>query len=193
MRRLLSLAAIILIACQAVSSLATLPTVNTRPSPTASPVTPQPTLTPVPTLTPIPEEGFTVRLHPDGPLYVGDQVSIEIISPEDSDLEEKKVQILVGGVEPNDLGSSGFGEYGIGGRLQATFSWVWDTSDLESGDYHIGFSVQPDGPEWTETVSLLPALDVPSPEPMARWETIEIECCDVHFISGTDFVQDLPD
>ncbi len=193
MRRLLSLAAIILIACQAVSSLATLPTVNTRPSPTASPVTPQPTLTPVPTLTPIPEEGFTVRLHPDGPLYVGDQVSIEVISPEDSDLEEKNVQIRVGGLEPKDLGSSGFGEYGIGGRLQATFSWVWDTSDLVSGDYHIGFSVQPDGPEWTETVSLLPAMDVPSPEPMARWETIEIECCDVHFISGTDFVKDLPD
>jgi hypothetical protein len=195
-RRLFLLFAIILIACQAVSSLSTLPTIDTRPSPTASPVTPQPTLTPTHTLTPtppIPEEGFSVRLHPDGPLYVGDQVSVEVISPEDSDLEEKKVQIQVDGLASNDLGSSGFGEYGIGGRLQATFNWVWDTSDLESGDYHIEFSVQPGGPEWTETISLLPSVDVPNPEPKAHWETIVIECCEVHFISGTDFAQALPD
>jgi hypothetical protein len=193
MRRILLLAAIILIACQAVRALAPQPTEISLPSPTASPTKLQPTQTPFPTKTPTPKDdgGFYVRLHPDGLLYVGDQVSFEVISPEDSDLDNNKVQIRVDELATDDLGSSEFEEFGIGGRLQATFTWAWDTSGLESGDYHIEFSVQPDGPEWTEVVNLLPAEEVPNPEPMARWETISIECCDVHYISGTDFEHDL--
>ena len=172
-----------------------LPTRTTRPSPTIPPATAQPTLTPTPHPTPteVPEVEYSVRLHPDGPLYVGDRVSIEVISPEDGDLDEKKVQIQVGGQASNDLGSSGFEEYGIGDRVQATFDWAWDTSNLEAGDYKIEFSVQPDGPKWTETVNLLPAVKVPSPEPVARWETITLNCCVVNYISGTDFAHDAPD
>jgi hypothetical protein len=194
-KRALLVAAVILIACQAVGSLAPLPTLTTRPSPTAIPVTSQPTLALTPTTTPteVPEVEYSVRLHPDGPLYIGDRISIEVISPEAGEPDEKKVQIQVGGEAANDLGSSGFEEHGIGGRLQATFDWVWDTSDLEAGDYQIEFSVQPDGPMWTETVNLLPAVKVPSPEPVARWETFTLDCCVVNYISGTDFAQEAPD
>ncbi len=193
MRRLLLLAAVILIACQVVISLAPLPAVSSLPSPTASPTPLLPTQTPLPTLTPKPKHdgGFSVRLHPDGLLYVGDQVSVEVISPEDGDLQDKNVKIRVVDPATNDLGSSGFEKYGIGSRLQATFTWVWDTSELAPGDYHIEFSVQPDGLNWTEVVNLLPAADVPNPEPVARWETISIDCCEVHYIFGTDFEQDL--
>ncbi len=192
MRRVLLLASVILIACQAVRSLAPLPTLTAHPTPTFSQHTSQPTVTPKPTITPIPTpvDGYSVRLHPDGPLYAGDLVSIEVISPAAENLEEKKVQIQVEGLASNDLGSSGFEDYGIGGRKQATFRWVWDTSNLEAGDYQIAFSVQPDGPVWTEMVSLLPALHVPSPEQAAHWETILLNCCEIHFISGTDFAQD---
>ena len=130
-------------------------------------------------------------MHPDGSLHIGDQISIEVISLEDIDLTEKKVQIQVEGIK-EDQGSAGFNEQGIGGRLQATFNWVWDTGDLQPGEYEINFSVQPEGPAWKETVHLFPMEDVPEPEPAAHWETVMIECCEIHFISGTDFAQALP-
>jgi len=195
MRRALLLFSLVLIACQAVASLAPSPLVISQPSPTFSPsATPQPTLTPSPTVTPTPlaPEVFAVRLHPDGSLYVGDQVSIEVISPEGVDQEEKNVRVQVNGDSTIELGSSEFGGYGIGERMQATFSWVWDTADLDPGDYRIEFAIQPDGPAWMETVHILPAIEVPSPEPQASWETIVTDCCQVHFITGTESSRDLP-
>jgi hypothetical protein len=182
-------------ACQAVGSLAPEPTITARPSPTSSPIPskPIPTATPTSSPAPVVDEGFVVRLHPDGPLYVGDQVSIEVLFPESGDAEDKNVQIQVTGIASNDLGSSGFEEHGIGGRVQATFNWVWDTSDLQAGDYKVKFSVQPEGPAWTEAISLLPEIEVPSPEPTANWETINLDCCEIHFITGTDFAQAVPE
>jgi hypothetical protein len=196
MRRVIGFVALLLIACQAVTSLTPAPPAISQPSPTTnqSPTAP-PTFTPAPFATPTPlvENGFSVRLHPDGPLYVGDQVSIEVISPDDMDLEEKNVHIRVSGDSLNSLGSSEFSGYGIGGRIQATFNWVWDTSNLETGDYRFEFDVQPGGINWTETISLLPAADNSSLESRARWETTTLECCEVHFITGTEFEQGLPE
>ena len=182
----------LLIACQAIASLTPAAPTISQPSTTS---TSPPILAPAPTATPThqAENEFSVRLHPDGSLFVGDQISIEVISPDNVDMEEKNVRVQVSGDSPNNLGSSGFEGYGIGGRLQATFNWVWDTTDLESGEYQFEFAVQPDGPTWTETVNLLPAVKIPSPEPQARWETIVLGCCEVHFISGTEFARDLPE
>jgi hypothetical protein len=132
-----------------------------------------------------------VRYHPDGPLYVGDQVSIEVIAPPGLDLEEKEVQIEVEETA-TELGSTGFGPHGIGGRFQATLTWGWDTRDLEPGDYSLQISITPEGETWTEVVHLHPAEAVPPPEPQANWQTIESECCTVHFITGTDAARDLP-
>jgi hypothetical protein len=194
-RRFLLFAFIVLIACQAVSSLAPEPTFTAHPSPTSSPTAsqPPPTATPTSTPTPIIEGGYLVRLHPDGPLYVGDQISIEVISPEAEIQEDQNVQIQVTGSASNDLGSAGFNEHGIGGRVQATFNWVWDTSDLQVGEYQVKFAVQPGGPVWTETVSLLPHIEIPSPEPAATWEKIALDCCEINFITGTDFAEDVPE
>ena len=196
MRRLLVIVSFLLIACQAITSLTPASPVISQPPPSSIPFqTTSPTFAPAPTATPTPQakNEFSVRLHPDGSLYVGDQVSIEVISPDDVDLEEKNVRVQVSGESPNNLGSSGFEGYGIGGRMQATFNWVWDTTHLESGEYQFEFAVQPDGPTWKETVTLLPAVKVPSPEPQARWETIVLECCEVHFITGTEFARNLPE
>jgi hypothetical protein len=196
MRRVLVIVSFLLIACQASASLAPASPVISQPPPPSTPFpTSPPILTPAPTATPIPQakNEFSVRLHPDGPLYVGDQVSIEVISPDDVNLEEKNVRVQVSGDSPNNLGSSGFEGYGIGGRMQATFNWVWDTTYLESGYYQIEFAVQPDGQTWKETVNLLPAVKVPGPEPQARWETIDLACCEIHFITGTEFARDLPE
>ena len=188
---------ILVTACQALAG-------RSFPSITPSPVSPSPTASiepsPAPSPLPLPglapteagQDSFTVRYHPDGPLYVGDQVSFEVIAPPGLDLEEKKVRIQVAEESLTEIGEVGFGPYGIGERFQATLNWGWDTRDLEPGDYLFDFSVQPDGVEWTEIVRLYPAEEVPPPEPQARWETIESECCIVHFITGTDAARDLP-
>lgn len=185
-------------ACQALAGRsfpsATPTAVPVSPSAVAEPaLPPSPLPSPEATTTPAMPASFRVRYHPDGPLFTGDQVSFEVIAPAGLDLEEKQVLIRVmRGDSPTELGTVGFGPYGIGGRIQATLTWGWDTRGLEAGDYPIEFSILPGGEVWTETVHLYPAEGVPPPEPQARWETVESECCIVHYISGTDAARDLP-
>lgn len=194
MRRLWLVVTVLLIACQGITALASVSLANSIPSSTLSPsVTHEATPTPIPTASPTPTTygGFTVRLHPDGPLYIGDQASFEIISPEGFDLEGKSVLVNFVDESTHELGSSGFEPFGIGERMQATFYWIWDTSDLKAGDYHIDFTIQPEGFTWTESVHLFPVGAVPSPEPLAHWQTTITDCCQVHYITGTDAARDL--
>jgi len=132
-----------------------------------------------------------VHYHPDGPLFVGDRVSIEVIAPPGEDLEGKDVEIRVGITSQQALGKSGFTSFGLGQRPQATFNWVWDTSELSEGEYTLRFSILPGRFTWFETIDLLPEQALPPPEPGARWEAVESECCVVHYITGTDAAQDL--
>jgi hypothetical protein len=185
--------------------------------------TPSPTTTkPAPTATPAPPGGFQVRLHPDGGLYVGDQVSVEVIAPPNAVLKGKKVEVRAGAPQlengiaaqvdaalrrsTRNLGGGGavaspgaligraeFGPFGIGERNQATLFWAWDTAGLEPGAHSLSFSIQPGGPSWTETVTLLPAGEVPYPEPQARWASTETDCCLVYYITGTAAERDLDD
>lgn len=219
MRRIsisLPLLVLFLLACRALaptgsSSLPAETFVHASPSPSAAPtsistVTPSPTLlaTPAPPvahLTPQPSpapthtlvsEQFTVRTHPDGQLYAGDLVSLEVIAPPTARLEERQVAVQIDTPEGVKLGPVDFGRHGIAGRAQATLLWAWDTSGLEPGEYSLNFSVLPDELIWTETVALLPQEAVPLPEPEARWATAESDCCIVYYITGTEAERDLP-
>ncbi len=135
---------------------------------------------------------FEVRFHPDGGLYAGDLVSMEVIAPPGLELDEKaKVVVSLGDQE---IGSAGFGPYGIAGRIQATLRWVWDTSDLPGGAYELAFHVRSSGLDssmldWTQTVTL---AEPPAPGASAEWETAESECCVIHYITGTAGARDLP-
>jgi hypothetical protein len=163
-------------------------TASPSPAPTST-ATPEPTST----LTPTPEaaEGYIVRFHPDGPLYVGDQVSFEIIPPEGADVKDRQVRVSVPAASGSQELSAGFGSFGIAGRLQATITWGWDTNSLEAGDHPVTFSIDPGGPQWTQTVTLVPADLAPPPEPDARWEKLQTHCCTLYFISGTDAARDI--
>jgi hypothetical protein len=140
-------------------------------------------------------EQMEVRFHPDGPLYAGDQVSLEVIPDESIPVDGREVELRVSeGPENPDsrlLGKAPFGRYGIGGRTQATFTWIWDTTGLQPGEYDFEFSLLPEGKTWTATTTLLPASLVPSPEPQARWEKVEGDCCTWWFVSGTEAERDL--
>ncbi|MCX6080417.1 MAG: hypothetical protein NTW32_12870 [Chloroflexi bacterium] len=130
----------------------------------------------------------SVRTHPDGPLYVGDQVSFEVYHPAVTQPTSTRALISLAG---KPLAEESFGSFGMGGRSQATFYWVWDTRELLPGDYTLTFSLQPGTEHWDEKITLLPAGDVPYPEPDARWESAETACCVIHYISGTDAEKDL--
>ena len=126
--------------------------------------------------------------HPDGPLYVGDQVSFEVLTPAGEQTKSQSIQIKF---NEQTLGSANFGPYGIGNREQATFWWVWDTRNLKPGRYILTFTSQPDGYTWNETFSLHPANQVPSPEPGAHWALATTICCEIHYITGTTAERDL--
>lgn len=198
MRRFLFLYGLIILACQAVAPAVTqrapagtVPaTVTATVSPSATVLhLPLPSQTVVPTVQP--EETFSSRFHPDGDLFVTDLISLEIIAPPGQDLEDQEVQARVVDPVRQDLGKADFQPFGIGGRQQATMQWVWDTSELSSDEYTLEFSVRPEGPEWTETITLRPQDELPPPQPGAHWEMTESECCRVHYITGTDAARDI--
>jgi len=90
-----------------------------------------------------------------------------------------------------DLGEVDLQPFGMGGRLQATFYWVWETQGLKPGDHLLTFSILPGGYQWNEKFTLLPAAGIPAPEPGARWKSISTACCVLHYLSGTEAEQDL--
>ncbi|MBN1667121.1 MAG: hypothetical protein JW862_08525 [Anaerolineales bacterium] len=185
---------------QVVSS-SSLPTPSYTAS--ASPTLPTATVTPapVPSATPIPlpaEQSatgppgydFSLRLHPEGGLYVGDQVSLELIAPSDLDLRDSRLEAQFG-ADGQQVSETGFGGFGIGRRQQATLIWAWDTTGLQPGDYEITLSVQPQALTWSETVSLASAEQLPPPGPQAHWAHAESDCCLFYYVTGTAAERDL--
>ncbi|MBE3119345.1 MAG: hypothetical protein IMZ50_11415, partial [Candidatus Atribacteria bacterium] len=135
-----------------------------------------------------PVEQITIIPHPDGPLYVGDQVSFEVLAPVIIGDKTGSIEVTFDGQE---LGSAGFAPYGIGGRNQATLWWVWNTRDLKPGSYTLTFTRLPDNTTWTKTFSLHPADLVPSPEPNAHWVSTATVCCNLYYITGTAAERDI--
>ncbi len=84
-----------------------------------------------------------------------------------------------------------FEPYGLGGRLQATFQWSWDTTGLPAGEQSLTFTVQPDGPLWQEIVTLLPRGQLPPAEAQASWATASSACCVLHYLTHSPAERDL--
>ncbi len=134
---------------------------------------------------------FQVVFHPDGDLYVGDLISLEVIAPQGANLDSHSLQLEAPGAESVQTTNMEFGRFGIAGRPQATLFWSWNTAGLEAGTYDLNLSVLPDGPQWVETVALLPEHLAPPPQPDAAWRSAESDCCLVYYITGTDVARDL--
>ena len=202
MRRIILVLTILLLACRAITLLSPFPpSLTPTVTPSSSPLTPTPPpptssplpLTPPPpTFTAPPPAGFAVNFHPDGDLYVSDQVSLEVIPPPYTRLDNASIQVQVDAPSGARLGPTKFEPFGIGGRTQATMLWVWDTRGLEPGSHTLAFTVQPSGPTWTETVTLQPESAVPAPEPRAHWAIARSKCCVLNYITGTAAERDLP-
>jgi hypothetical protein len=131
---------------------------------------------------------LTVIAHPDGPLYVGDQVSFEVLSPIAESDRTGNVSVTF---EGHKIGQAGFAPYGLSERSQASLWWVWDTHKLNPGSYNLTFTLLPDNIAVTETFRLRPANQVPLPEPGAAWVSTTTECCILHYINGTAAARDI--
>jgi hypothetical protein len=160
------------------------------PTTTPSPLSPTPTSTAIPT-TSAPSNTFTVYYHPDDVLYVGDQVSLEVVSPPGIDLKDASLQVQVDSPAGPILGPVNFGAWGIQGREEATLLWLWDTRDMNPGEHTLTFTVQPQGYAWNEQVTLLPSTDMPPDQAQAHWASTQTQCCTVFYITNTASERDL--
>ena len=129
-----------------------------------------------------------VITHPDGPLYAGDQVSFEVLAPASTKGHEASVEVKFDG---KTLGSASFAGFGLGGRNEAALWWVWNTGGLKPGPYTLTFTDASAELTWDKTVSLLPADQVPPPEPQAHWAETTTVCCVLHYITGTGAARDI--
>jgi hypothetical protein len=134
---------------------------------------------------------FEVRLHPENELYVGDQISFEVISPAGEDMGERQVEITIQTEPPQTLPAQRFSGFGIAGRSQATFSWAWNTSELRPGKYNVQFTILPNGPNWQETVTLLPAEAMPPQEVKSELVSLETTCCNLYYLTQTAAERDI--
>ncbi len=132
-----------------------------------------------------------VLYHPDDFLYVGDQVSFEVIAPPAMDVKGANARVKVDPPDGNSLGPVDFGGWGIAGRQEAAMIWAWDTKQLQPGEHALEFEVQPGGYTWTEQVTLLPSSAMPADQVEAQWVTTQTHCCAVHYISLTASERDL--
>ncbi len=153
-----------------------------------------PAPTEIPTLAPtqVPTDTYSVWLHPDGPLYVGDLVSMEVIAPAKTNMANKQARAQVDAARGGPvLGPANFGGFGSANRTEATLLWAWDTHNTQPGSHTLTFSILPGGPTFTETVTLQPQSELPPPEPGAHWASVKSKCCLINYITGTAAERDI--
>lgn len=185
--RLLAVLAVCLAGCRLIS-----PSINTSPFPSPSAVqesaTPPPateTAIPVPTPTEDPAFPFEVRLHPEEYLIVGDLVSFEVISPQELDVDNLSVEIKIDSQPALTLGPIEFSHFGISDRHQATLRWAWDTQNLLPGTYTLNFQILPDGPNWSQSVTLQDPELFPQEQFDSEWVVANTTCCVIHYLTNT--------
>lgn len=135
---------------------------------------------------------FILQWHPEGPLFVGDQVSLEVIADVQQNLQGKDLLVeLKTDQGLQRLEQVKFAPYGLGGRLQATMWWIWDTRSLQPGNYEFVFSLPPGDERWSEVVTLHADDERPFDAISEGWASAESECCTVHYVKGTAAERDL--
>jgi len=145
--------------------------------------------TPLPGITSVlslDQADFEVRIHPDQPLQVGDQVSFEIFSRPGFNVGNNRVSVDEISPIKKNIGLGDFNS-GADNRFRAVLQWVWDTRGLAAETYTLQFSVIPLGIQWQQMLELK-AAPLNSPY---QWAQADSDCCTVHYITGTAAERDL--
>ena len=140
----------------------------------------------LPTHTPFAEGApMEVRFHPDGPLWTGDWVSVEVFATPEQVSEQSRLLVFW---EGQKLGEAPFSAMYYDTRRSASLLWFWNTGAVPAGEHQLIFEVQPQGLRWTETVRLEPA----PPGVAVYWAMAETPCCRIHYLVTTEVERDLP-
>jgi hypothetical protein len=180
-------------------SLFQLATSTPAPSPqavrTTTPLpTRLPTLAPLPTATPDrPWLPGDVRVFP-GPLhYEGDILSLEVIVHNLDDLEnEASITLSIDGQQVPD--TAPFRTFSQLRENVLVFSQVWDTSG-QAGLHQVTVDLPQASnsltPEIGVFVEILDEAARPEQERQAEWASVELDCCTVHYLTGTAAARDI--
>ncbi|MEK6573451.1 MAG: hypothetical protein AABZ58_03945 [Chloroflexota bacterium] len=193
---------------------ALIPRATPTPTPTVAPtntVAPTPTVAPTETATPtlVPQTDLYIApgdvvIHPEPLVYSGDLVSFEVFAHDGAGIHLHNFPVAVYLGEPSDehkLAVEPAFHYGLGERLEATFTWVWNTTGL-TGPQTITVVLDPtdevqigdenkDNNTLTVTVDILPRADLPVAQRNAGWVTAESDCCIFHYITGSPAERDI--
>jgi hypothetical protein len=133
-------------------------------------------------------KGFEIRFHPDGSLQVGDQISLDVYAPPGSNLKNNTLEVDLVSSEQRKLGAAPF-SFDSSGVYHTVLLWFWDTHGLSPGIYNLRFTIQPSGESWQDSIQLQNNPALLSQE--GHWATAQNQCCEVHYITGTDAERDL--
>jgi hypothetical protein len=133
-----------------------------------------------------PSSEYIVQFHPDGGLYSGDQVSIQVLAPPGTDMTDQSLMVSVDQPVNADLGKANFYLGGFENRYQAVLIWAWDTTHLASGIFNLTFKVDPKGTTWRQSVTLQAAKSGTE-----QWKVTQNACCIIHYISGSAAERDI--
>jgi hypothetical protein len=180
-------------------SLFQLATSTPAPSPQpARTTTPLPTLppTPVPPPTATPDRPWLpgdVRVFP-GPLhYEGDVLTFEVVVHNLDDLEnDEEITIALDDQQIPD--TRPFRTFSQLREDALVFSQVWDTTG-QAGMHKITVRLPESSnsvtPEISVFVEVLPESQRPEQERQAQWTSLQLDCCVVHYMTGTAASRDI--
>ena len=85
-----------------------------------------------------------------------------------------------------------FGHYGLGGQLQATFTWAWDTRGrVGPQTIFVQAGARPVSQTVAVQVTILPAAARPPMEAAAHWASTESACCILNYVTNTAAARDI--
>ncbi len=137
---------------------------------------------------------LTVHLYPDGDLYSGDLVTIQVVAPLTAKLGQQKLTVKISSVSTglsNEqpiiaiLGPISFVQSASQDFI-ANLQWAWDTRHLPPGAYLMDFSIMPAAITWERSVILTAPISNPQ-----HWVQSQSPCCIYEYITGTAAERDL--
>lgn len=128
---------------------------------------------------------FSVEFFPTAPYHVGDLISVRVTYNGSGEIGNREITLQLAD-HPGLLESrTGFSDY----TQQATFLWVLDTANFQPGFLEFLFEIPGANISWRQGINLLSNPGNRN----GQWTTEQMDCCTIHYITGTDAEEDLPD
>lgn len=123
-------------------------------------------------------QGFDVAFYPVAPYHIGDVLSVRVTYTGSEEIGGREISIALADDPGVILESETFSQY----SRQATFFWVMDTTGYQPGFLEFIFTIPESEVKWVSGVNLLPA----PPDRKSEWANVSIDCCNVHYLTGSD-------